>query len=161
MYQIVCVVSLVATVALCSLVFFAIINRALSQNLLRIVYCCYFLVALYILFGRRPLEQVFIWNPIESIVHLNEPEMIVESIFNILLFMPVGILLRKWRFNKMLMFSVGLAFVIELIQGLSRRGYFDTWDIILYILGITISYIAARKCEQLRHRHSLSHKEVP
>ena len=160
-YQIICVVSLVATVALCSLVFFAIINRTLSQNLLRIVYCCYFLVALYILFGRRPLEQVFIWNPIESIVHLNEPEMIVESIFNILLFMPVGILLRKWRFNKMLMFSVGLAFVIELIQGLSRRGYFDTWDIILYILGITISYIAARKCEQLRHRHSLSHKEVP
>ena len=37
-YQIICVVSLVATVALCSLVFFAIINRTLSQNLLRIVY---------------------------------------------------------------------------------------------------------------------------
>ena len=87
--------------------------------------------------------------------------MLVESIFNILLFMPVGILLRKWRFDKMLMFSVGLAFVIELIQGLSRRGYFDTWDIILYILGIAISYIGARKCEQLRHRHSLSHKEAP
>lgn len=159
-YQIICVVSLVATVALCSLVFFAIINRTLSQNLLRIVYCCYFLVALYILFGRRPLEQVFIWNPIESIVHLNEPEMLVESIFNILLFMPVGILLRKWRFNKMLIFSVGLAFVIDLIQGFSRRGYFDTWDIILYILGIAISYFVARKCGQLRQGHSLSQKEA-
>ena len=63
---------------------------------------------------------------------------------NILLFLPIGILVppvsgwRKWY--KTALISFGSSLLIELIQLVTRRGYFDPDDVILNVAGAMIGY---------------------
>lgn len=143
-YRLICGIALLATICICCMVAMGVAMHKLSPNLLKFVYVCYFLVLCYALFYRRPFERVFIWNPLESIKQLTESEMMFESILNVVIFIPTGVLLRKWKLKNVLIFSSIFSFAIELYQGISMRGYFDTFDIILYLIGILAGYIMMR-----------------
>ena len=144
-YRIICYVTLLATICICCIVAMGVLTREISPWLIKLIYVCYFLVLCYALFYRRPLEQVFIWNPLDSIRQLSEPEMLFESILNVVIFIPMGVLLRKWKLKNVIAFSCILSFSIELYQGVSRRGYFDTFDSILYLTGIAAGYFIMQK----------------
>ena len=65
---------------------------------------------------------------------------------NILLFVPIGLLLpilsqwyKKW--HKMLIVGFCLSLVIEGIQGITRRGYFDIDDLILNTIGTMVGWM--------------------
>lgn len=144
-YLILCLISLCASVWFGAAAAIGIWIHQLSPLLLKLLYACYFLILGFVLFYRTPLEQVFIWNPFESMRELAAPEMMIESLLNLAIFVPLGLLLRKWKFSKVLIFSVFLSVSIELYQGFSRRGYCDTFDMILYLVGISIGYWIGRK----------------
>ena len=74
--------------------------------------------------------------------------MLVESVLNFVMFIPLGILMQKWKTAKVLLISVLLSFSIELYQGISRRGYFDTFDILLYIAGIMVGYLLMQRIKE-------------
>lgn len=59
-YQLICYISLIATMCLCSIVAVGIFNRRLNPILIKLLYGCYFILLCYALFYRTPLEQVFI-----------------------------------------------------------------------------------------------------
>ena len=148
MYIILCLISLCASICFCTVVAIGIWTHQLSTLLLKLLYACYFLILGFALFYRTPLEQVFIWNPFESMRELAAPEMMVESLLNLAIFIPLGLMLRKWNYSKVIIFSVSLSILIELYQGFSRRGYCDTFDMILYLVGISIGYWIGRKKEK-------------
>ncbi len=92
------------------------------------------------LFGRSALHAKFIWNPADSFAALSEPEMKLQSLLNFLCFVPIGYFFRKIKFHIMICSAIFLSFALELIQSLTARGFFDTFDIILYVAGITAGY---------------------
>ncbi len=148
MYIILCLISLCSSICFCTVATIGIWMHQLSPLLLKLLYACYFLVLGFVLFYRTPLEQVFIWNPFESMRELAKPEMRIESLLNIAIFIPLGLMLRKWNYSKVIIYAAGLSVLVELYQGFSKRGYCDTFDMILYLVGISIGYWIGRKKEK-------------
>ena len=109
-------------------------------------YLYFSLIALYAvllfvtLFGRSALHAEYIWNPADSFAALGEPEMKLQSLLNFLCFVPMGYFFRKIKFPLMICSAIFLSFALELLQALTARGFFDTFDIILYVAGINAGY---------------------
>ncbi len=73
-YLILCLISLCASVCFGAAAAIGIWMHQLSPLLLKLLYACYFLILGFALFYRTPLEQVFIWNPFESMRELPAPD---------------------------------------------------------------------------------------
>lgn len=64
---------------------------------------------------------------------------------NILLFLPVGILVplvsgwKKWY--KTALISFGSSLLIEIVQLITKRGYFDPDDVVFNVTGAMIGYV--------------------
>lgn len=71
-------------------------------------------------------------------------EMIGESILNVLLFIPIGLLagcgLQGMTFKKVLFLGGGLSVFIELLQFFFKKGFCETDDVIHNVLGCLIGY---------------------
>lgn len=63
---------------------------------------------------------------------------------NILFFMPIGYILRKYNFVLAFILSASIEFNIELAQYVFRRGYFDLGDIFINLVGIFIAYFICK-----------------
>lgn len=59
---------------------------------------------------------------------------------NIVIFMPLGYIFRNATSIRMVIGSVFIALLVELAQYLSGRGHFDTFDALMYVVGMTIGY---------------------
>ncbi|ELC8443427.1 VanZ family protein [Clostridium perfringens] len=63
---------------------------------------------------------------------------------NILFFMPIGYILRKYNFVLAFILSASIEFNIELAQYVFKRGYFDLGDIFINLVGIFIAYFICK-----------------
>lgn len=61
------------------------------------------------------------------------------------MFIPIGYFMRKLKYHNLLIVSFVISLGIELIQVLTMRGIFDTFDILLYFIGINIGYLLFNK----------------
>ena len=70
----------------------------------------------------------------------------INVIGNIILFMPLGYLLKSFFKNNILVFIIGIVItlILELIQFITKLGVFDLIDIFLNALGIIIGLILKR-----------------
>ena len=59
---------------------------------------------------------------------------------NIIFFMPIGYVLRKYNFVLAFILSASIEFNIELAQYVFKRGFFDLGDIFINLVGIFISF---------------------
>ena len=59
---------------------------------------------------------------------------------NIIFFMPIGYVLRKYNFVLAFILSASIEFNIELAQYVFKRGFFDLGDIFINLVGIFIAY---------------------
>lgn len=57
----------------------------------------------------------------------------------------MGYFFKKLSFTKMFIISIVISVLIELVQIITMRGFFDTFDIILYIMGIITGYFIFKK----------------
>lgn len=77
-------------------------------------------------------------------------EMVGENILNVVLFVPVGFLLRcgfmgmTWK--QALLTGCGLSVAIELLQLVFKKGFCETDDIIHNVVGCLIGYGLCRVC---------------
>ncbi|MDZ4993617.1 VanZ family protein [Clostridium perfringens] len=63
---------------------------------------------------------------------------------NIIFFMPIGYILRKYNFVLAFILSASIEFNIELAQYVFKRGYFDLGDIFINLVGIFIAYFICK-----------------
>ena len=110
---------------------------------------CYYRFNVFVmtLFNRERVDgNTFIFKVIASYIEAFRkqcPEVFLQIIMNILMFVPIGFLLpccfkvfQKYRYVLLITFVCSL--VIELCQGIFRIGYFESVDIIHNIAGAMI-----------------------
>lgn len=134
--------SIVGSILLLNLIFYRKINKPLFY----IITITYFCVLFSVLFLRRYTEQIYIFNPLISLKDiLTSRLMLFQSFMNFIVFIPIGYFVRKLSYKKVLLFSILFSVLIEFCQAITRRGFFDTLDIILYVLAITLGYFISKK----------------
>ena len=95
-YQLICYISLIANMCLCSIIAVGIFNRRLNTILIKLLYGCYFILLCYALFYRTPLEQRYLFGILLILIReLWKPEMLVESVLNLVMFIPLGMFLNR------------------------------------------------------------------
>jgi len=141
MYHIISIVLLLLSILCCCMIASFIFNRRINHKLLILISVCYFLLLFFTLFCRTAVSREFILNPLDSIKDLKNWRMIFQTFLNLAMFVPLGCYFRKIKsIKKVVIIAACISFSIELIQGITQRGFFDTFDIIIYCLGIVIGY---------------------
>lgn len=122
------------------------------------IYTTKYLVIFILLYGIFLMINLFIKVSIESSIstkfYLKEwikllfinRIVFINVIGNIILFMPLGYLLKSFFKNNILVFIIGIVItlILELIQFITKLGVFDLIDIFLNALGIIIGLILKR-----------------
>ena len=139
-----------------------------SSGLWRFVFLLYIALLLLLLFYREKavingasytesLKQNFIWKPFYTIknymyVILHNPDSpyyrhcFINIVGNIVMFIPVGVLFPKSNprartFSRYIGSSLFFVLLVETVQLSTLRGVFDTGDIILNGIGLTLGFI--------------------
>ena len=134
------------------ILFFQIV---IAKKISKLIFYCwmlpYFIILVCVLFCRHSYESFFIINPFIGLMEMaSDWEMLLQSVLNILMFIPIGYFLREKRTRTALIISVILALIIEMIQYVFKLGFFDTFDCLLYIVGICLGkYMALRITERV------------
>ena len=141
------ILCLAGSIVGCTVIFELIINRAISYFLFFLLCVLYFAMFLIVLFMRYPLpERVFVFNPLTGLFDaFSGRQMLIQSLLNLLVFIPIGFFVKKLPYLKLLLFSVCLSLLIEVIQIVFRLGFFDSFDILLYVIGIHLGYLIFQK----------------
>ncbi len=145
LYLPLCLVSLaVSAVGSCALLYL-LQTGTVKRCVVRFLSVAYFALLLPALFLREAPLRVFIWNPLVGLRDLGDWEMCLQSALNLLMFIPLGYFIHRWPRRRILLFLAVVPLGIELLQALSMRGMLDTFDALLYILGITLGVLLFRR----------------
>lgn len=138
-YPLVLYATLAFSILFFILVFQAVLTRKISKPVLYCWMLPYFIILVCVLFCRNSYESFFIINPFIGLIEMvSDWEMLLQSILNILVFIPIGYFLRGKGIRTTLIISVILALIIEMIQYVFKLGFFDTFDCLLYVIGICL-----------------------
>lgn len=129
----------------CIFIIFMVTGAKINSTVFKIVVVTYFILLLYIFFGRRSLERQFIVNIFYSIKELaTDSESLIQFILNIIVLMPIAYFFK----NKGVIFTelifLAISFGIEIMQYITARGFFDTLDILCYMVGMNLAYLFFR-----------------
>lgn len=122
-----------------------ILSKQIDSRMFKLIAVAYLCFLFVILFGRETINSVFIINPISSIKDLTSPEMILQSILNLIMFVPLGYIFKNVSFKTTFIISFLISILIELAQGIFHLGIFDSLDIILYVVGIILGRALSKK----------------
>ena len=105
-----------------------------------------FLIFCSTVFFRRVMKiRKFDFMPFWS---YSKPELLMENIMNIAIFVPIGFLLgvafRFMTWKRVLVLGVGLSFIIELLQFAFKKGFSEFDDMMHNVLGCVIGYGTSR-----------------
>lgn len=123
-----------------------VVEKKINALNLKILWAVYFLSMTFMLFGRSRIGTMINLDPRE--LFNTYAQNIELMIMNFIMFMPVGYLLKRWSWAKVLLFALLIVLSIETIQLISQRGIFDIDDIILNTAGIMFGYYLTKlkKC---------------
>lgn len=129
----------------CIFIIFMVTGAKINSTVFKIVVVTYFILLLYIFFGRRSLERQFIFNLFVSVKELStDSESLIQFILNIIVLMPIAYFFK----NKGVIFTelifLAISFGIEIMQYITARGFFDTLDILCYMVGMNLAYLFFR-----------------
>ncbi len=145
LYIITSFVVLFLSIVGCIFIIYMVTGTKISPTVFKIVVITYFILLLYIFFGRRSLERQFIVNIFASIKELTtDSESLLQFILNIIVLMPIAYFFK----NKGVIFTelifLAISFGIEIMQYVTARGFFDTLDILCYMVGMNLAYLFFR-----------------
>ena len=104
----------------------------------------FLLVDTIILFCRHRVGRIAILDPLVVLSQLGNWEMLMQSLLNLLMFLPMGFFFRNRKPWQVPLGALGISLFIEGMQYLTMRGMFDTLDILLYIPGISLGALLFR-----------------
>ena len=142
LYIITSLVVLLLSIVGCIFIIYMVTGAKINPTVFKIVVVTYFILLLYIFFGRRSLERQFIVNIFASIKELTtDSELLLQFILNIIVLMPIAYFFK----NKGVIFTelifLAISFGIEIMQYLTARGFFDIIDILCYMIGMNLAYL--------------------
>lgn len=145
LYIITSLVVLFLSIVGCIFIIYMVTGAKINPTVFKIVVVAYFILLLYIFFGRRSLERQFIVNIFASIKELTtDSELLLQFILNIIVLMPIAYFFK----NKGVIFTelifLAISFGIEIMQYITARGFFDTLDILCYMVGMNLAYLFFR-----------------
>ena len=145
-YYFVSILCLIGSIIGCIILLNLIFYKKISKPMFVTIVIAYICVLFSVLFLRRFTEQVYIFNPLVSLKDLFYSRlMLFQSFMNFIIFIPIGYFLRKFTYKKVIIFSIIFSLLIELCQVITMRGFFDTLDAIIYVLGISTGYFIFKK----------------
>lgn len=142
LYIITSLVVLLLSIVGCIFIIYMVTGAKINPTVFKIVVVTYFILLLYIFFGRRSLERQFIVNIFASIKELTtDSELLLQFILNIIVLMPIAYFFK----NKGVIFTelifLAISFGIEIMQYITARGFFDIIDILCYMIGMNLAYL--------------------
>lgn len=145
LYIITSLVVLLLSIVGCIFIIYMVTGAKINPTVFKIVVVTYFILLLYIFFGRRSLERQFIVNIFASIKELTtDSELLLQFILNIIVLMPIAYFFK----NKGVIFTelifLAISFGIEIMQYITARGFFDIIDILCYMIGMNLAYLFFR-----------------
>ena len=126
-----------------------------------------FLFSLYagtmfiLLFARQKMARGFQLDPF-AVLHGLRGDTTAQLylIGNIIFFMPIGYILRKYNFLLALILSASIEFNIELAQYVFKRGFFDLGDVFINLVGIFIAYFIFKIAYFIKYKLSDNKKAL-
>ena len=142
LYIITSLVVLFLSIVGCIFIIYMVTGAKINPTVFKIVVVTYFILLLYIFFGRRSLERQFIFNLFDSVKELStDSELLLQFILNIIVLMPIAYFFK----NKGIIFTelifLAISFGIEIMQYITARGFFDILDILCYMVGMNLAYL--------------------
>lgn len=128
----------------CAAIIYLLLEKRVSRWMLVLLSVTYFIALFIILFCRHRVGRIAILNPLVGLSQLGDWEMLMQSLLNLLMFLPMGFFFRNRKPWQVLLGALGISLFIEGMQYLTMRGMFDTLDILLYILGISLGALLFR-----------------
>ena len=134
------------------LIIIGIIAHVFKKDKSKLVFALYLVILLFFtVFGRieRNTESAII-IPLMSYVHiLNGQYDLTNIIINVVMFLPLGFMLKKYLYRNInskgvLFIAITASCVIEILQFVLKRGWFEVDDIIHNTVGAYVGFIIAR-----------------
>lgn len=145
LYIITSLVVLFLSIVGCIFIIYMVTGAKINPTVFKIVVVAYFILLLYIFFGRRSLERQFIVNIFASIKELTtDSELLLQFILNIIVLMPIAYFFKKKGVIFTELIFLAISFGIEIMQYITARGFFDTLDILCYMVGMNLAYLFFR-----------------
>lgn len=142
LYIITSLVVLFLSIVGCIFIIYMVTGAKINPTVFKIVVVAYFILLLYIFFGRRSLERQFIVNIFASIKELTtDSELLLQFILNIIVLMPIAYFFKKKGVIFTELIFLAISFGIEIMQYITARGFFDTLDILCYMVGMNLAYL--------------------
>lgn len=101
----------------------------------------------------EPILEPF-WNYTHIFIN-KDYDALYEILYNIVLYMPIGVLLswlNKLKLSYILLTGFVISFIIECLQFILHRGFFETDDIIHNTIGTLLGYLiffTIKKCNTI------------
>ena len=143
LYMAVSALFLLLSMVGCAAIIYLLLEKRVSRWML-LLSVTYFIALFIILFCRHRVGRIAILDPLVGLSQLGDWEMLMQSLLNLLMFLPMGFFLRNRKPWQVLLGALGISLFIEGMQYLTMRGMFDTLDILLYILGISLGALLFR-----------------
>ena len=142
------------------------INTKKTQELYSVLLGCSIAVILWItIIGRDGTVENIITNQVLYSFKTIKEDILNNGIFgnflgNIMLFVPIGILfplvIKRKRWQHILFIGAILSLVVETIQLITSRGFFEVNDIILNTLGAMVGYALLCLIDELFKKGSMN-----
>lgn len=116
-----------------------------------IIWFYYFLLIFVLSFCIEKNVTGFNLNPFKT-VNKSFFEFFMFLIKNVVLFLPIGFLLRKEEISKTLVIVILLELSVELSQAVLRVGQFDINEIFFNVIGIYLGYFAFKKEKKRKYK---------
>ena len=152
LYMAVSALFLLLSIVGCAAIIYLLLEKRVSRWMLVLLSVTYFIALFIILFCRRlhrwriyhRVGRIAILDPLVGLSQLGNWEMLMQSLLNLLMFLPMGFFFRNRKPWQVLLGALGISLFIEGMQYLTMRGMFDTLDILLYMLGINLGALLFR-----------------
>lgn len=115
-----------------------ITHKNIPSTLVKLLWILYFLLMAILLFGRNAMEYIINLNILDIIP--NSLYASLQNAYNLLLFVPLGLCIRKRNTYIVIIGTLIFVTLIETIQLVTMRGIFDIVDIVLNTFGIMLGY---------------------
>ena len=138
LYMIINIAMLLLSIVGCAAIIYLLLEKRVSRWMLVLLSVTYFIALFIILFCRHRVGRIAILDPLVGL------SLLMQSLLNLLMFLPMGFFFRNRKPWQVLLGALGISLFIEGMQYLTMRGMFDTLDILLYILGISLGALLFR-----------------
>ena len=137
------ILTMILSMVACTFIVYLITGLKVHPIVFKVVVALYFLFLLFVLYGRNSSIREMKFNLIASLQELTtDSESLLQFILNIIVLMPIAYFFKGVIFTELIFLAI--SFGIEIMQYITARGFFDTLDILCYMIGMNLAYLFFR-----------------